>query len=235
VFVSVAPPATHSADRVFDQLAAAILRGDLPARSPLPSERLLGERFDVSRIIVRQAVHRLAELGLVEVRQGGATLVTDPDEVSDLRVLALWYRLAPRELSADLQRDIVEKQYLQGLSIVSVASRRADPAALTRLANLVEAFARGSERKTPIERLEQHFWRGLARAGRNRIFVMEVDWWYASLPERPVSAKPTRQQLLGFYAELVRLLARDGDAAVAYYLSAITPPLHALFGDRRPK
>jgi GntR family transcriptional regulator, transcriptional repressor for pyruvate dehydrogenase complex len=64
----------HAADPVFDQLAAAIIDGSIPPGSALPSERELGERFAVSRLIVRQAVHKLADIGLVRVRQGGATM-----------------------------------------------------------------------------------------------------------------------------------------------------------------
>ncbi len=70
---------SHVADDVFDQVAAAILRGDLAPGSSLPPERALAEQFGTSRIIARQAIHRLAEYGLVRVRQGGATIVLDPD------------------------------------------------------------------------------------------------------------------------------------------------------------
>src|SRR5580658_11170036 len=86
---------THVADHVFDQLAAAILRGELLPGSAVPPERVLAERFGTSRIVARQAIHRLDELGLVRVRQGGATLVLDPKEASDLRVLELAYKLDP--------------------------------------------------------------------------------------------------------------------------------------------
>ena len=42
--------------------------------SVLPAERLLAERFDVSRIIVRQAIFTAStSWGSVRVKQGGAT------------------------------------------------------------------------------------------------------------------------------------------------------------------
>ncbi len=224
---------THVSERVFDELAAAILRGELPAGSPLPPERVLGQRFGVSRIIVRQATHRLAELGLVRVQQGEATQVLDPDDATDLRVLALFYRLAPGELGPSLA-DMMEKQYLQGLSMVSVASRRAGAESLRRLGRLVEAFVGGVEKSGSVADFEERFWRGLSRAGGNRIFVMEVAWWYDMLSDRPIPPRVKslpRKTRLGFYAELIRrLIARD--APVEYYLAVTTPILDQLFSRR---
>lgn len=219
-------------DAVFEQIAGAILRGDLPASSSLPPERVFAERYGVSRIIVRQAVHRLADMGLVRVRQGGATTVLDPETTTDLRVLALLYRLAPGESSSLVSRDdMIEKQYLQGLSMVSVAARRAGDEARRRIARLVEAYAHGDQKHAPVEELEEQFWRALARAGGNRIFVIEVAWWYELLRERPLPksvASLARKTRVAFYVELARrLVARE--RPVEFYLDVMGPILDAMF------
>ena len=220
-----------ASDAVFDQLAGAILRGDLPASSSLPPERVFAERYGVSRIIVRQAVHRLADMGLVRVRQGGATTVLDPEAATDLRVLALLYRLAPGESSLVDRNDMIEKQYLQGLSMVSVAARRASDEARRRIARLVEAYAHGDQKHAPVEELEEQFWRALARAGGNRIFVIEVAWWYEVLRERPLPksvASLARKTRVAFYVELARrLVARE--RPVEFYLEVMGPILEAMF------
>jgi len=220
-----------ASDAVFDQLAGAILRGDLPASSSLPPERVFAERYGVSRIIVRQAVHRLADMGLVRVRQGGATTVLDPEAATDLRVLALLYRLAPGESSLVDRNDMIEKQYLQGLSMVSVAARRASDEARRRIARLVEAYAHGDQKHAPVEELEEQFWRALAKAGGNRIFVIEVAWWYEVLRERPLPksvASLARKTRVAFYVELARrLVARE--RPVEFYLEVMGPILEAMF------
>jgi DNA-binding FadR family transcriptional regulator len=220
-----------ASDAVFDQLAGAILRGDLPASSSLPPERVFAERYGVSRIIVRQAVHRLADMGLVRVRQGGATTVLDPEAATDLRVLALLYRLAPGESSLVDRNDMIEKQYLQGLSMVSVAARRAGDESRRRIARLVEAYAHGDQKHAPVEELEEQFWRALARAGGNRIFVIEVAWWYEVLRERPLPksvASLARKSRVAFYVELARrLVARE--RPVEFYLEVMGPILEAMF------
>jgi GntR family transcriptional repressor for pyruvate dehydrogenase complex len=220
------------ADDVFEKIGAEILRGDLPAQTALPPERVLAARFGVSRIIVRQAVHRLADLGLVRASQGGPTMVLDPEEATDLRLLALYYRLAPQDRAGGPSlNDMIERQYLQGLSMVSVAARRGSPEALVRIKRLCDAFAAGDEKSRPVAELEEHFWRAVAKAGGNRIFVMEVAWWYDVLSDRPLAPsvrRLPRKTRVGFYVELARRLV-ERDHAVEYYQAVMGPVLDALF------
>lgn len=219
----------HVADDVFDQLAAAILRGEMAAGTALPPERVLAERFGVSRIIARQAVHRLAELGLLRVRQGGATTVLDPNEATDVRVLALFYRFAPSGPRAARDvADMIEKQYTQGLSIVEIASRRASADDLAR----IEATVRDAEAEDApdVAAFEERFWRALAAAAHNRVLRMEVGWWYDVLKSRPVPASVASAPAavrLAFYRELVRRLVRR-DRPVEFYLAGVRPILDAL-------
>lgn len=85
-FVKV--PARRSvADAVHEQLRGAILRGELQPGDRLPGERPLTEQFGVNRHAVREAVKRLAEVGLVEVAHGGATRVRDWRHAAGLDVL----------------------------------------------------------------------------------------------------------------------------------------------------
>ena len=62
---------------VFDQLLAEVVDGELAAGDPLPSERRLAEVLGVSRPAVREALQRLSQARLVEVRHGGSTTVRD--------------------------------------------------------------------------------------------------------------------------------------------------------------
>ncbi len=64
-------------DHVFDQLVEEVVEGDLSAGEALPSERRLAEVLGVSRPAVREAMQRLSQAGLVEVRHGGSTTVRD--------------------------------------------------------------------------------------------------------------------------------------------------------------
>ena len=228
------PPRRHAADHVFDELASAILRGDFAVGSALPPERVLSETFDVSPLVTRQATHRLAELGLVRVRQGGSTVVLDPAEASDVRVIALLYGEGSRvrRSKADV-RDILEKQLLQGFCLVDVAARRASDAERAEIAEIVAEWGAGADPERDFTAFEERFWRALTRAGGNRIYALEVSWWYRVLVRRPQQAARPLAALVVFYREIARRLV-DRDEASRFYLAAMTPALTALDADMDP-
>jgi GntR family transcriptional regulator len=74
-------------ERVESVLAAGIADGSLPPETQLPPEDGLIERFKVSRTTVRKAIQNLIERGLVEVRRGKGTFVTQPRITQELTEL----------------------------------------------------------------------------------------------------------------------------------------------------
>ena len=68
-------------------LASSILDGTLPPDSQLPTENSLIERFQVSRPTIRKAIQNLASRGLIEIRRGTGTFVTEPKVTQDLSAL----------------------------------------------------------------------------------------------------------------------------------------------------
>jgi GntR family transcriptional repressor for pyruvate dehydrogenase complex len=223
----------YAADEVFRGLATDILQGVVPAGATLPPERELSHRFGVSKLLVRQAVHRLAEMGLVAARQGGATRALDPRDSGDLRVIELLYTLAPQSSgSRALLRDVLEKQYTQGLSLVEVFGRRAPAAERAALVEVVEASAGALSGEQAFAAFERAFWSAVASGGGNRVLRAEVRWWYGALAQRPSPSRPVPSaHRFAFYRELARRL-RDGRGAVDYYLASLQPGMEALF--RRP-
>src|SRR4051794_499746 len=63
-------------DRVFGQLMERIRAGNYPPDSRLPGEHELASLLGVSRPIVRDALARLREQGIVYARQGAGTFVS---------------------------------------------------------------------------------------------------------------------------------------------------------------
>jgi GntR family transcriptional repressor for pyruvate dehydrogenase complex len=60
-------------DDVFEQVLGEVVSGALGPGEALPSERRLAEVLGVSRPAVREALQRMTQTRLVEVRHGGAT------------------------------------------------------------------------------------------------------------------------------------------------------------------
>jgi DNA-binding FadR family transcriptional regulator len=223
----------HVVDDVFGQLSVAILRGELAPGAALPAERILGQRFDVSALIVRQAVHMLADHGLVRVRQGGATIVCDPDQSTDPRVTALLYQSAP-EVSPRLCADMIEKQCMQGLALVEIAARRGTREKLETVVALVEETANDRARLARFSEFEERFWIAVADAADNRIFQKEIAWWQRVMSARQlpvVDPRPPKQRI-AVHRELARRML-DADDAVGYYLRVIRPLVDAQQPSRR--
>src|SRR6476469_7717251 len=103
-------------DEGFDQVLAEVVDGAWGPGEPLPSERRLAEVLGVSRPAVREALQRMAQTRLVEVRQGGATTVRDFRRHAGLDLLPA---LLVRGGSVDLTvvRSVVEARLLIGPGI----------------------------------------------------------------------------------------------------------------------
>lgn len=164
---------TRATDHVFMQLAGAILRGQLGANQPLPPERDLAARFDISRVLVREAIHRLKELGLVRVKQGGVTTVLDPDAATDPRVTALALELAPRDGAT--ARDLMERHLANAVALLELAEHRMVSHEVLALEELVADYAKQGPARGPSFVVE--YWTRVAASTRNKILSRETRWW----------------------------------------------------------
>jgi len=141
---------------VFEQIVAEVLSGDMAPGAALPSERRLAEVLGVSRPAVREAIKRLTEAGLVEVRQGDATTVRDFRRHAGLDLLP---RLLVRagEVDVSVVRSILETRLHNGPKIAELAAKRRGP----DLADLLDATIGVLETEDdPVER-QRHaltFW-----------------------------------------------------------------------------
>src|ERR1700683_831939 len=69
-------------------LAASIADGTCPPGSRLPNEESLLERFGVSRTTLHKTVQNLIKRGLIEIRRGKGTFVTQPKITQELTELS---------------------------------------------------------------------------------------------------------------------------------------------------
>ena len=143
-------------DEVFDQVLAEVVDGELAAGETLPSERRLAEVLGVSRTAVREALQRMAQTRLVEVRQGGSTTVRDFRRTAGLDLLP---RLLVRagNLDTAVARSILEARLVIGPGVAALAAERGGPAVAATLTDTVDALAATDD---DVER-QQHalaFW-----------------------------------------------------------------------------
>ena len=138
---------------VFDQLAREILIGERAVGSALPPERELAQRFGVSRLVLRQAIHRLADMDLVRVRQGGATLVLEPDACDHPEVGALILRFSPEADGA--LNALRERQIAGSLGMLVLAARRIAPQHIECLRDILANEVGAAD---DFDRIAEPFW-----------------------------------------------------------------------------
>src|SRR5687768_13024025 len=136
-------------DDVFDQLVAEVTGGGLGPGEPLPSERRLAEVLGVSRPAVREALQRLAQAGLVDVRQGDATTVRDYRRSGGLDLLPRLL-LPGGELDVSVAKSILEARLLIGPKVAELAAARG--IATDALRETVRALEATTD---PVERQRQ--------------------------------------------------------------------------------
>ena len=143
-------------DEVFAQLVAGIVDGDLAPGDPLPSERRLAEALGVSRPAVREALQRLAQSNLVEVRQGDTTTVRDYRRTAGPEFLPQLL-LRGGGLDPAVARSVVEVRAMLGPQVARLAAERAPDELATDLVERVDAMVAESD-PVALQRRALEFW-----------------------------------------------------------------------------
>jgi GntR family transcriptional repressor for pyruvate dehydrogenase complex len=119
--------------------------GPIEPGTRLPSERELAQLFGVSRLSVREAVHRLEALDLVAVRRGAGTFVAQNATASKPAETPL-----PKSTNVE---EIFEIRRLLEPAAARWAALRADRHALIPLQRLTEQFEAAAAARRGIEQL----------------------------------------------------------------------------------
>jgi DNA-binding FadR family transcriptional regulator len=160
-------PATgRLSDRVYDHVLGQMVVGIFPINCRLPPENKLAAHLDVSRPVVREALMRLREDGLIESRQGAGWSVVR-------RPAAHVYDFAPLTSIADIQRCFVFRVALEG-EIAALAARHHDADSLRRIEKVLKALddiVAYQPQNTLGAEEDMLFHRTIAEATGNRFFV----------------------------------------------------------------
>lgn len=218
------------ADQVFDQVLDDVLDGELAVGEPLPSERRLAEVLGISRPAVREALQRVAQTGLVEVRHGGATTVRDFRRAAGLDLLPRLLVRAGR-LDAAIARSVIEARAEVGPGIAAKAAERGGPGLAAELDRVIADLA-ATDESVRWQELALDYWDLLVDGADSLVFRL----MFNSLRTAYEPALPALAAVLGAevgQVEPYRMLAaavRAGDSATARAAAArvLTPTAEAL-------
>jgi DNA-binding FadR family transcriptional regulator len=79
-------PARALSDTVAQQLQKQIEKGSFAKTGKLPTEAVLAQEFGVSRTVIREAISRLKNEGMVEPRQGSGVFIVERAGIRPLRI-----------------------------------------------------------------------------------------------------------------------------------------------------
>jgi GntR family transcriptional repressor for pyruvate dehydrogenase complex len=154
---------------VFRQLRDAVLAGELAPGDRLPAERTLVERFGVSRPVVREALSRLEQTGLVRVQQGAATTVRDWRADGDLGVLL---DLAESGAVRTLHRDIAEARQVIGSDAARRCAERATAEDVAVIIAAADELAGAGPDLAELDRRNLAFWRAVLIGSQNVAYLL---------------------------------------------------------------
>lgn len=161
--------ALNRADEVARLLGERIRAGEFSVGARLPSEQIMASQFGVSRPVVREAIARLKNEGLVRTRQGSGAFVCewkmhslhfDPGVGGRLESVLLIYEL----------RKGIEAE---AAALASARRTRAE------LANIKRKAKHANETKQSVEeniKADMAFHRAIAEASHNPYYIMVLDY-----------------------------------------------------------
>jgi GntR family transcriptional regulator, transcriptional repressor for pyruvate dehydrogenase complex len=122
---------------VSSRFLTQIVDGEYPPGSTLPPENELAQSFDVSRIVVREAMRILGTKGVVSVRQGRNTTVNLLSEWNHLDPQILLVLFESRQLG-ELAHHLVEIRRILEVEAAGLAAERARDEEIQHLGDLVD-------------------------------------------------------------------------------------------------
>jgi GntR family transcriptional regulator, transcriptional repressor for pyruvate dehydrogenase complex len=153
-------------NQVFEQLRDRIMERAWAPGTKIPSENALATALGVSRVPIREALHMLASLGILETRQGGGTYVRAySGEVFLNPLLPMLTLDAPDILHVLEYRRIIEK------AIVSLVVKRAGNEAIVELEDAYGAMEKYRNDARAFAQADLSFHLVLAKATGNPVIM----------------------------------------------------------------
>lgn len=179
------------ADHAYNVLLHKIITGEFSEGDPLPSESGLCALFEMSRPVVREALKRLREQGVIVSRRGARSFVqkSQLEETSSAQV-------------ARRQQGMLDNLEFRGAiepQAAALAAERRLDSDLDAIQEAIDRYARAALEGSPAAHLDFRFHLAVASASRNRRFVDAI-----GAVEQDISHGVNLSRFLSRFAHLER-------------------------------
>lgn len=168
---------------VIDNIRQMIADGELQAGQKLPSERELAEKFNVSRVPIREALKILEYMGVLDSSPGDGTYVKNTSAQSLVSKMDFSF-----DATADTIRDLLELRIvLETFAAYHAAQRRTDEdiASIQKLLRDMREARRSTtaprSRCQNLRKLSHGFHQALVRAAHNAVLSSVYEYLYELL------------------------------------------------------
>jgi DNA-binding FadR family transcriptional regulator len=202
------------AEQVFSTLLEASLGGRYAAGEQLPGQRALAADLGVTMTALREALKRLEQMGLIQVRHGAGMVVADVRERGTLDVLAPLL-LRDGEIDRAVLGDVLEARTLMLAELGALAAQRRSDEQAARLGELARVIAHAPDAAT-AQQVDFAWVTELAHAAGNLVFILILNAirgaYFAHAEQLRVTAG--HERLAPLYAAAAEAIAAgDADAA----------------------
>lgn len=197
--------------KIADQIMELINNGSFPPGSRLPGERELAERFNVSRVTIREAEIALQALGYIKIKTGSGVYVLSP---ADTQAEGL-----PNVSAFEL----TEARLLFESEAAALAAQHIDETNLSLLEELIERMSSTDPQdEEDSQKADQEFHLAIASASGNTAvsYIVETLWKMRTELESirevhdAICAEEDASDRGSEHAEILEALkSRDPDAA----------------------
>ena len=207
------PERNAVAGRVFGRLVEDVLSGRYEPGEKLPTQRTIAAELEVNMASVREAVKRLEQLGLLEVRQGDAMRVTDWRTSGGLDVIA-HVLFAAGGLDRGTLAHLMEARRLMLAESARLAATRRSEDQARRLGALAERIAETTDAAT-AQAIDFAFFAELVEAAGNVVLMLVTNSIRRVYFERAELFLPLVEAPRDHYRRAAQAIERGQGAAAA--------------------
>ena len=204
-------------EAVADGILNMIATGELQLGESLPPQRQLAKEMGIGMSSLREGISSLVARGILELKPGRGTFVTDDLSVVVGKQLGLGFKL-----EGHISQEILEVRRVLELDVVAFAAERATDQELEEIEELMlEMQAAVRERDwRELERIDPYFHLAIVDAAHNDILSRLVRSLY-DLLQQLVIETPFREKNFELHCELFRTLKERNPEKARAAMSAI--------------
>lgn len=166
------------ADDIVEQIETLIIKNELRVGSPLPAERDLAQQFGVSRNVLREAIGKLVQKGLLDVRPGSGAYVAQPTGAFISESLHFLLRH-----NSDLLLDLMKARAIIETELAVLATQHAGAERIAAMGAHVEAMDINRHDPDAYVEADLAFHTEMALAAGNQVLVLILSSLRAAMRE----------------------------------------------------